>query len=130
MITKEELVSDAKEQLNDIGELAQEFTNEDGTVSWQATIGDPVYSQDLGSGGFRERISHTVSIVAADEAWTTLLGNETAAGLENGDVHPDLSVEKVVIAKSQGDRRYLVKSVAHARNSGWVTLTVSIESSF
>lgn len=130
MITQAEMLADAKEVLGDMGALAQTFTNEGGTVSWQAAIGEPVISQELTSGGFKEMVSHQILLVASPASWTTAYGTVSAAALSSGQPVADLAIGKTLVASDQGNRKYRIKNVAFRARSGWVTLLVTNEDDF
>lgn len=124
------MIADAKEVLGDLGALAQTFTNEAGTVSWQAAIGEPVVSQELQTGGFREVVQHQILLVASSASWTTAYGTACAAALSAGQPVADLAIGKTLIAVDQTNRKYRIKNIAFRARSGWVTVLATNEDDF
>lgn len=130
MITQAEMLADAKEVLGDLGALAQTFTNEAGSVSWQVAIGEPVVSQELTSGGFKEMVNHQILLVASPAGWTTAYGTPCAAALSSGQPVADLAIGKTLVAVDQGNRKYRIKNIAFRARSGWVTVLATNEDDF
>ena len=124
------LVADAKRVVNDLKDLAQTWTNAAGTTSWQVIMGDPVLSQELVAGGFKEHMTHEVCLVATPTPWTTATGSGCAATLSAGAIVSDLRNGKVLIATEQGNLRYRVKSCSYEPGGGWVNLMVTLDSDF
>lgn len=124
------MIADAKEVLGDLGALAQTFTNEAGTVSWQAAIGEPTISQELQAGGFREIVQHQILLVAEAAAWTTAYGTVSAPAIASGQPVADLAIGKNLVAVDQSNRKYRIKNIAFRARSGWVTVLATNEDDF
>ena len=125
-----ELIQDAKEIVGDMADLAQTWTNAAGTVSWQVLMGEPVMTQELVAGGFKEHMSHEVLLVASQSSWTTSYGTACAAAVGAGMVVSDLQNGKVLIATEQGNRKYRIQSSSYKPGSGWVALQVTLDSDY
>jgi len=121
---KADLIKDAKSIVGDMADLAQTWTSLDGSVSWQVLIGQPLVSPDLTAGGYIERVSHEVMIVAESASWTTSYGTACAAALSSGAIASGLAIGKTLIATEQGNRKYRVEASAYLPGSGFVVLQV------
>lgn len=123
MLTND-LIADAKEIVGDMADLAQTWTAVGGTPSFQVLIGQPMVTQDLQAGGFMERVSHEVRIVAATASWTTAYGTTCAAALSSGAPVASLANGKTLIATEQGNRQYRIDGVSYKPGTAWVVLQV------
>ena len=122
-----DLISDAKEIVGDMADLAQTWTTVAGTTSWQVLIGQPSISQDLNAGGFIERVNHEARIVASTASWTTSYGTACAAALSSGAPVSTLAIGQTLVATEQGNRKYRVVGSTYKPGSAWVTLQVRAE---
>lgn len=123
MLTND-LIADAKEIVGDMADLAQTWTAVGGTPSFQVLIGQPMVTQDLQSGGFMERVSHEVRIVASTASWTTAYGTACAAAISSGAPVASLANGKTLVATEQGNRQYRIDGVAYKPGTAWVVLQV------
>ena len=123
MLTSE-LIADAKVIVGDMADLAQTWTAEAGTPSWQVLIDGPNVSQELTEGGFLDKVSHSCRIVAATASWTTAYGSACAAAISSGSPVATLAIGKTLIATEQGNRKYRIEAVTYKPGSAWVELTV------
>ena len=123
MLTSD-LIADAKEIVGDMADLAQTWTAVGGTPSFQVLIGQPMVTQDLQSGGFMERVSHEVRIVAATASWTTAYGTACAAAITSGAPVASLANGKTLVATEQGNRQYRIDGVSYKPGTAWVVLQV------
>lgn len=124
-----DLIADAKEIVGDMADLAQTWTTSAGTTSWQTLIGQPMISQDLTVGGYIERVSFEVRIVAAPASWVTSYGSTCAAGLSAGLIPSTLAIGQTLTATEQNNRKYRIEASAHKPGSAWVVLQVRAEDS-
>ena len=123
MLTSD-LIADAKEIVGDMADLAQTWTAVGGTPSFQVLIGQPMVTQDLQSGGFMERVSHEVRIVAATASWTTAYGTACAAAITSGAPVASLANGKTLVATEQGNRQYRIDGVSYKPGTAWIVLQV------
>lgn len=123
MLTND-LIADAKEIVGDMADLAQTWTAVGGTPSFQVLIGQPMVTQDLQSGGFMERVSHEVRIVASTASWTTAYGTACAAAISSGAPVASLANGKTLVATEQGNRQYRIDGVSYKPGTAWVVLQV------
>lgn len=126
---KADLISDAKEIVGDMADLAQTWTTASGTTSWQVLIGQPMVTQDLTAGGYIERVSHEVRIVAESASWTTSYGSACAAALSSGAIVSSLAIGQTLTATEQSNRKYRIEASAYKPGSAWVVLQVRAEDS-
>jgi hypothetical protein len=126
MLTND-LITDAKDIVGDMADLAQTWTAVGGTPSFQVLIGQPMVTQDLQSGGFMERVSHEVRIVAATASWTTAYGTACAAAISSGAPVASLAIGKTLVATEQGSRQYRVEGSSYKPGTAWVVLQVRAE---
>lgn len=122
-----DLISDAKEIVGDMADLAQTWTAVGGTPSWQVLMGQPVITQDMVAGGFIERVSHEVRIVAATASWTTAYGTASAAAISAGAPVSTLAIGKTLVATEQGNRQYRIVGQTYKPGTAWVILLVRAE---
>lgn len=125
-----EQIADAKDIVGDMKDLAQTWTNAAGTVSWQVLMGQPILSQELTAGGYKEHMMHEIMLVASQSAWTTSYGSACAAAVASNAPVSDLQNGKVLIATEQGNKKYRVQSCSYMPGSGWVALRVTLDSDF
>ena len=123
MLTND-LIADAKEIVGDMADLAQTWTAVGGTPSFQVLIGQPMVTQDLDAGGYMERVSHEVRIVASTASWTTAYGTTCAAAISSGAPVASLANGKTLVATEQGNRQYRIDGVAYKPGTAWVVLQV------
>jgi len=123
MLTND-LITDAKDIVGDMADLAQTWTAVGGTPSFQVLIGQPMVTQDLQSGGFMERVSHEVRIVAATASWTTAYGTACAAAISSGAPVASLANGKTLVATEQGNRQYRIDGISYKPGTAWVVLQV------
>jgi hypothetical protein len=123
MLTND-LITDAKDIVGDMADLAQTWTAVGGTPSFQVLIGQPMVTQDLQSGGFMERVSHEVRIVAATASWTTAYGTACAAAISSGAPVAALANGKTLVATEQGNRQYRIDGISYKPGTAWVVLQV------
>lgn len=121
---KADLIADAKDIVGDMADLAQTWTAVGGTPSFQVLIGQPMVTQDLEAGGFMERVSHEVRIVAESAAWTTAYGSASAAALSAGQPVASLAIGKTLVATEQGNRQYRIEAQSYKPGTAWVVLQV------
>jgi len=126
---KADLISDAKYIVGDMADLAQTWTTVAGTTSWQVLIGQPMVSQDLTAGGYIERVSHEVRVVAESSSWTTAYGTACAAALSSGAIVSTLAIGQTLIATEQSNRKYRIEASAYKPGTAWVVLQVRAEDS-
>lgn len=126
---KADLISDAKYIVGDMADLAQTWTTTAGTTSWQVLIGQPMVSQDLTAGGYIERVSHEVRLVAESASWTTAYGTACAAALSSGAIVSTLAIGQTLVATEQGNRKYRIEASAYKPGTAWVVLQVRAEDS-
>lgn len=119
-----ELIADAKDIVGQMADLAQTWTAEAGTPSFQVLMGMPQITADLQAGGFMERVNHEVRIVAATASWTTAYGTACAAALSAGAPVASLAIGKTLIATEQGNRKYRIEGSTYKPGSAWVILQV------
>ncbi len=124
-----DLIADAKEIVGDMADLAQTWTTTAGTTSWQVLIGQPMISQDLTVGGYIERVSFEVRIVAASASWTTSYSVACAAGLASGLIPSTLAIGQTLVATEQNNRKYRIEASGYKPGSAWVVLQVRAEDS-
>ena len=124
VMLKADLIKDAKEIVGDMADLAQTWTTADGSVSWQVLIGQPMLTPELVSGGYIERISHEVRVVAETASWTTSYGTACAAAISSGAIVSTLAIGKTLIATEQSNRKYRIEATAYKPGSAWVVLRV------
>jgi hypothetical protein len=125
-----ELIADAKDTVDTMRDLAQTWTNEGATLSWQVLMGQPTVGQDLEDGGYKETVRHEIRIVASGSSWTTGYGSACAAALSSGAPVAALAIGKVLVATEQGNRKYRIMNQGYKPGSGWVVLEVSNEANF
>ena len=123
MLTND-LIADAKEIVGDMADLAQTWTAVGGTPSFQVLIGQPMVTQDLDAGGYMERVSHEVRVVASTASWTTAYGTACAAAISSGAPVASLANGKTLVATEQGNRQYRIDGVAYKPGTAWVVLQV------
>ena len=123
MLTSE-LIEDAKAIVGDMADLAQTWTAVGGTPSFQVIIGQPLITQDLEAGGFMDRVSHEVRVVAATASWTTAYGTACAAAISAGAPVSSLAIGKTLVATEQGNRQYRIEGSAYKPGTAWVVLQV------
>lgn len=126
---KADLIKDAKEIVGDMADLAQTWTTVGGGTSWQALIGQPMLSQELTVGGYMDKVSYEVRIVANEASWTTSYGSACAAALSSGSIVSSLAIGQTLVATEQGNRKYRVEASAYKPGSAWVVLQVRAEDS-
>jgi hypothetical protein len=119
-----ELIADAKDIVGQMSDLAQTWTAEAGTPSFQVLMGMPQVTADLQAGGFMERVNHEVRIVAETAQWTTAYGSVCAAALSSGSPVASLAIGKTLIATEQGSRKYRIEGSTYKPGSAWVILQV------
>ena len=119
-----ELIADAKDIVGQMADLAQTWTAEAGTPSFQVLMGMPQVTADLQAGGFMERVNHEVRIVAETASWTTAYGSVCAAALSSGAPVASLAIGKTLIATEQGSRKYRIEGSTYKPGSAWVILQV------
>jgi hypothetical protein len=119
-----ELIADAKDIVGQMADLAQTWTAEAGTPSFQVLMGMPQVTADLQAGGFMERVNHEVRIVAETAQWTTAYGTACAAALSSGAPVASLAIGKTLIATEQGNRKYRIEGSTYKPGSAWVILQV------
>lgn len=119
-----DLIADAKDIVGDMADLAQTWTAEAGSPSWQVLMGLPQVSADLMAGGFMERVSHEVRIVASTASWTTAYGTACAAAISSGAPVATLAIGKTLVATEQGNRKYRIEASTYKPGSAWVILQV------
>jgi hypothetical protein len=119
-----ELIADAKDIVGQMADLAQTWTAEAGTPSFQVLMGMPQVTADLQAGGFMERVNHEVRIVAETAQWTTAYGTACAAALSSGSPVASLAIGKTLIATEQGSRKYRIEGSTYKPGSAWVILQV------
>lgn len=119
-----ELIADAKAIVGDMADLAQTWTAEGGTPSFQVLIDGPHISQELTDGGFLDKVSHTCRIVAATSSWTTAYGSACAAAISSGAPVASLAIGKTLVATEQGNRKYRIEGSTYKPGSAWVELQV------
>jgi hypothetical protein len=119
-----ELIADAKDIVGQMADLAQTWTAEAGTPSFQVLMGMPQVTADLQAGGFMERVNHEVRIVAETASWTTAYGSVCAAALSSGSPVASLAIGKTLIATEQGSRKYRIEGSTYKPGSAWVILQV------
>lgn len=122
-----DLISDAKEIVGDMADLAQTWTTVAGTTSWQVIIGSPSISQELQAGGFTETVNHETRIVASATSWVTAYGSTCAAALSAGSVVSTLAIGQTLVATEQGNRKYRIIGSTYKPGSAWLTLQVRAE---
>lgn len=125
-----ELIADAKAIVSDMEDLAQTWTAVGGTPSFQVLIGDPMVSQELTAGGYKESVSHPARIVASTASWTTGYGATCAAAISSGAPVAALAIGKVLVATEQGNRQYRIVGQTYKPGSAWVELSVQNEADF
>ena len=123
MLTSD-LIADAKEIVGDMADLAQTWTAVGGTPSFQVLIGQPMVTQDLDAGGYMERVSHEVRVVASTASWTTAYGTACAAAISSGAPVASLANGKTLVATEQGNRQYRIDGVSYKPGTAWVVLQV------
>lgn len=116
----DEFLDDAKEVIEDLGVPGQ---TADGTLTFLCMISDPVTSQQFSEGGFVDRVSHSVRIVATTAAWTLPDGTVASSGpiISGNTVVASLAYGKKLVVNGKGVR---ISQVAYKRQSAWVTLQV------
>ncbi len=119
-----DLIADAKAIVGDMADLAQTWTAVGGTPSWQVLMGQPMVTQDFQPGGYIERVTHEVRIVAASSAWTTDYGVACAAALSSGQPVSTLAIGKTLVATEQGNRQYRIEAQSFKPGTAWVVLQV------
>lgn len=119
-----DLIADAKDIVGDMADLAQTWTAEAGTPSWQVLMGQPAVTADLMAGGFMERVNHEVRIVASTASWTTAYGTACAAAISSGAPVATLAIGKTLVATEQGNRKYRIEGSTYKPGSAWVILQV------
>jgi len=122
-----DLIADAKDILGDMADLAQTWTAVGGTPSWQVIMGQPMVSQDFQAGGYIERVTHEVRIVASTASWTTAYGTASAAAISSGAPVAALAIGKTLVATEQGNRKYRIEAQAYKPGTAWVVLQVRAE---
>ena len=122
-----ELIADAKDIVGQMADLAQTWTAEAGTPSFQVLMGMPQVTADLQAGGFMERVNHEVRIVAETAQWTTAYGSVCAAALSSGSPVASLAIGKTLVATEQGNRKYRIEGSTYKPGSSWVELQVRAE---
>lgn len=122
-----ELIADAKDILGDMADLAQTWTAVGGTPSWQVIMGQPMVSQDFQAGGYIERVTHEVRIVASTASWTTAYNSTCAAAISSGAPVASLAIGKTLVATEQGNRKYRIEAQAYKPGTAWVVLQVRAE---
>lgn len=122
-----DLIADAKDIVGDMADLAQTWTAVGGTPSWQVIMGQPMVSQDFQAGGYIERVTHEVRIVAATASWTTAYGTTCAAAISSGAPVASLAIGKTLVATEQGNRKYRIEAQAYKPGTAWVVLQVRAE---
>jgi len=126
MLTSE-LIEDAKAIVGDMADLAQTWTAVGGTPSFQVLIGQPLVTQDLNAGGFIDRVTHEVRVVASTASWTTAYGSACAAAISAGAPVASLAIGKTLVATEQGNRQYRIEASAYKPGTAWVVLNVRAE---
>lgn len=126
---KADLIADAKSIMGDMADLAQTWTNLAGSTSWQVLIGQPMISQELTAGGYIDRVSHELRVVAESSSWTTSYGSTCAPALSSGLVASGLAIGQTLVATEQGNRKYRVEASAYKPGTAWVVLQVRAEDS-
>jgi hypothetical protein len=126
MLTSE-LIQDAKDIVGDMADLAQTWTAVGGTPSFQVLIGQPLVTQDLNAGGFIDRVTHEVRVVASTASWTTAYGSACAAAISAGAPVASLAIGKTLVATEQGNRQYRIEGSAYKPGTAWVVLNVRAE---
>lgn len=121
---KADLIKDAKAIVGDMADLAQTWTTVGGGTSWQVLIGQPMLTPELGAGGYIERISHEVRIVAESASWTTSYGSACAPALSSGAIASSLAIGQTLVATEQSNRKYRIEASAYKPGSAWVVLQV------
>jgi len=119
-----ELISDAKDIMGDMADLAQTWTAVGGTPSFQVLIDGPTITQELTEGGFIDKVSHSCRVVAASASWTTAYGSTCAAAISSGSPVSSLAIGKTLVATEQGNRQYRVEGISYKPGSAWVELQV------
>lgn len=122
-----DLIADAKDIVGDMADLAQTWTAVGGTPSFQVLMGQPLVTQDMVAGGFVERVSHEVRIVASTASWTTAYGTACAAAISSGAPVAALAIGKTLVATEQGNRQYRVVGQTYKPGTAWVVLLVRAE---
>lgn len=123
MLTND-LIADAKEIVGDMADLAQTWTAVGGTPSFQVLIGQPMVTQDFQPGGYMEKVSHEVRIVASTASWTTAYGTACAAAISSGAPVASLAIGKTLVATEQGNRQYRIEGSSYKPGTAWVVLQV------
>jgi len=126
MLTND-LITDAKDIVGDMADLAQTWTAVGGTPSFQVLIGQPMVTQDFQLGGYMEKVTHEVRIVAATASWTTAYGTACAAAISSGAPVASLAIGKTLVATEQGNRQYRVEGSSYKPGTAWVVLQVRAE---
>ena len=126
MLTND-LITDAKDIVGDMADLAQTWTAVGGTPSFQVLIGQPMVTQDFQPGGYMEKVTHEVRIVAATASWTTAYGTACAAAISSGAPVASLAIGKTLVATEQGNRQYRVEGSSYKPGTAWVVLQVRAE---
>ena len=119
-----DLIADAKDIVGDMADLAQTWTAVGGTPSFQVLIDGPNITQDLGAGGFVDKVSHNCRVVAATSSWTTAYGVACAAAVSSGAPVSALAIGKTLVATEQGNRQYRIEGSTYKPGSAWVELMV------
>lgn len=119
-----ELIEDAKAIVGDMADLAQTWTAVGGTPSFQVLIDGPNITQEIGAGGFVDKVSHNARVVAATASWTTAYGSPCAAAISSGAPVGALAIGKTLVATEQGNRQYRIEGSTYKPGSAWVELMV------
>jgi hypothetical protein len=119
-----DLVTDAKAIIGDMTDLVQTWTAEAGSPSWQVLMGQPMVTQDFAAGGYVERVTHEVRIVATASSWTTAYGTACAASLSSGSPVATLAIGKTLVATEQDNRKYRIEGRSYKPGTAWVVLQV------
>jgi hypothetical protein len=122
-----DLVADAKDIVGEMADLVQTWTAVGGTPSWQVLIGQPNVTQDFQAGGYIERVTHEVRVVASATSWTPTGGVACAASLSAGAPVAALAIGKTLVATEQGNRKYRIEAQSYKPGTAWVVLSVRAE---
>ena len=115
-----EFLNDAKEIVNDFG-VAGSCNN--GAITFMCMCSEPVATQVFESGGFCDRVQHTVRIPAVTASWSLPDGSNgaSAALLSAGSPIASLGIGKKIIA---GGKTVRINSQTYLPGSAWIALVV------
>jgi hypothetical protein len=115
-----EFLDDAKEIIEDLGVPGQ---TADGSLTFLCMISEPITSQQFSEGGFVDRVSHSVRVVAETAAWSLPDGTVASSGpiIVGNAVVGSLAYGKKLVVNGKGVR---ISQVSYKRQSAWVTLQV------